>query len=80
MVWTRLGINWAGYLAWLIGFLVGIPEHIPGLPASWVKADNPSGLYSFIVGFVVYIVLSKVGLRPPVVDVSDGLQRSADAR
>ena len=76
----RLGINWAGYLAWLIGFLVGIPEHIPGLPASWVKADNPSGLYSFIVGFVVYIVLSKVGLLPPVVDVSDGLQRNADAR
>ena len=29
----RLGINWAGCIAWVIGFLVGIPEHIPGLPA-----------------------------------------------
>lgn len=38
----RLGINWAGYVAWLIGFLVGVPEHIPGLPTSLAKADNPA--------------------------------------
>jgi cytosine permease len=63
----RLGINWAGCLAWLVGFLVGVPEHIPGLPAGLVKADNPSGLYSFAVGFVVYLVLATVGLCPPVV-------------
>ncbi|WP_263383815.1 cytosine permease [Granulicella arctica] len=63
----RLGVNWAGCIAWAIGFLVGIPEHIPGLPAAFVKADNPSGLYSFIVGFLVYLVLAKSGLRPPVV-------------
>lgn len=64
----RLGINWAGCLAWATGFLVGVPEHIPGLPASWVKADNPSGLYSFVVGFLVYLVLAKLGLRPPTLD------------
>ena len=62
----RNGINWAGYLAWALGFLVGIPNVIPGLPASWVKADNPAVLYSFIVGFVVYLVLAKVGLLPAV--------------
>ncbi len=64
----RLGINWAGCIAWFIGFLVGIPEHLPGLPAAWIKADNPSGLYSFVVGFVVYFVLSKAGLRSPVIE------------
>ncbi len=64
----RLGINWAGCIAWAIGFLVGIPDYIPGLPAAWVKADNPSGLYSFAVGFVVYLILAKLGLRPPVVN------------
>jgi len=63
----RLGINWAGYIAWAIGFLVGIPDHLPGIPASWVKADNPSVLYSFVVGFVVYLALAKAGLRPPVI-------------
>ena len=66
----RLGINWAGCIAWIVGFLVGIPEHLPGLPASWVKADNPSGLYSFVVGFLVYLILAKAGLRPPVAESS----------
>jgi cytosine permease len=69
----RAGINWAGCIAWALGFLVGIPEHIPGIPASWVHADNPSGLYSLIVGFVVYIVLAKAGLRSPVVQGQEAL-------
>ncbi len=64
----RIGINWAGYIAWLIGFLVGIPEHIPGLPPALLKADNPSSLYSFFVGFIIYLVLAKVGMRSPVVE------------
>jgi cytosine permease len=64
----RLGINWAGCVAWALGFLVGIPDHLPGIPAAWVRADNPSELYSFAVGFVVYVVLAKLGFRPPVVD------------
>ena len=65
----RLGINWAGCIAWVVGFLVGIPEHIPGIPASWVKADNPSALYAFASGFLIYIVLARLGLRPPVVEI-----------
>jgi cytosine permease len=68
----RLGINWAGYIAWIIGFMVGMPEHIPGLPAALVKADNPAALYAFATGFVVYIVLSRLGLRPPVVAMGEG--------
>ena len=63
----RTGINWAGCIAWIVGFLVGIPEHLPGLPATWVKADNPSGLYSFVVGFLVYFILAKAGLRSPLI-------------
>jgi cytosine permease len=68
----RLGINWAGCIAWIAGFLVGIPEHLPGIPAAWIKADNPSCLYSFAVGFLVYLVLAKAGLRPPVVQRAIG--------
>jgi cytosine permease len=63
----RLGINWAGCTAWLVGFLVGIPEHLPGLPAAWVRADNPSGLFSFVVGFLIYLIMAKAGLRPSVI-------------
>ena len=66
----RLGINWAGCIAWAVGFLVGIPDKIPGLPANWVKADNPSALYSFVVGFAVYVVLSQLGLRPPIAPIT----------
>ena len=68
----RFGINWAGYIAWLVGFLVGIPEHIPGLPSAFVKADNPASLYSFFTGFIIYLVLAKAGLRPPVVQTETG--------
>ncbi len=63
----RRGINWAGYVAWAVGFLVGIPDHIPGLPAAWVRADNPAMLYSFAVGFFLYLVLAALGLRPAVI-------------
>jgi cytosine permease len=71
----RLGINWAGYIAWIIGFLVGIPEHISGLPPALLKADNPSGLYSFFVGFIVYLILSRAGLRPPIVEAINTSQQ-----
>jgi cytosine permease len=66
----RLGINWAGYIAWIVGFLVGIPGRIPGIPASWVEADNPSALYAFASGFLIYILLARLGLRPPVVEIA----------
>jgi cytosine permease len=62
----RRGINWAGYIAWIAGFLVGIPDHIPGLPSELVKLDSPSALYAFAVGFLVYLLLSKAGVRPPI--------------
>ena len=65
----RLGINWAGCIAWVVGFLIGMPEHIPGIPASWVKADNPSELYAFAAGFLIYIILARLGMRPPVVEL-----------
>lgn len=62
----RQGINWAGYAAWAVGFVVGILDHIPGLPAAWVRLDRPAVLFSFFVGFMVYWLLSKAGLRPAV--------------
>lgn len=63
----RAGINWSGYIAWAVGFVVGILGYIPGVPASWVKADRPAVLFSFIIGFIIYWALAKAGLRPAVV-------------
>jgi cytosine permease len=63
----REGINWVGYIAWSVGFLVGIADHIPGLPPTWVNVDRPAPLISFVVGFFLYLALSKTRLQSPVV-------------
>jgi cytosine permease len=59
----REGINWAGYIAWAVGFVVGILPFLP-LPADLVPYTEPAALYGFIAGFVVYMALSKAGLEP----------------
>ena len=33
----------------------------------WRKVDNPSELYAFAAGFIVYVLLAKFGARPPVI-------------
>jgi len=53
----RQGINWAGYIAWAIGFGVGIQT-----------GYQPAVVYSFFVGLAVYAALAKAGLQPAVVN------------
>lgn len=65
----RQGINWAGYISWAIGFVIGILDKIPGVPAGLIGADRPAVLWSFVAGFVAYYVLAKAGLRPAVVKI-----------
>lgn len=64
----REGINWAGYIAWAVGFVVGILPFLP-LPPETKRYVQPAALYSFIAGFVVYALLAKAGLEPKVVDM-----------
>jgi cytosine permease len=63
--WTgpRDGINWAGYIAWAVGFIVGILPFLP-LPASILPYTQPAALYGCIAGYVVYMGLAKAGLQP----------------
>jgi len=63
----REGINFAGYGAWAVGFLIGI---LPFLPISEETKPylQPAAVYSFIAGFVVYAALAKAGLQPKLVD------------
>jgi cytosine permease len=72
----RQGINWAGYGAWAIGFVVGILPFLP-LPEGVKAYSQPAVVYSFIVGFVVYALLAKAGLEPAPVPVENPVPLSA---
>jgi cytosine permease len=63
----RQGINFAGYGAWLVGFIVGILPFL--LPAETAPYAEPAPLYAFIAGFVVYYALAKAGLQPEKVQM-----------
>jgi cytosine permease len=65
----RQGINWAGYIAWALGFAVGIVSFLP-VSAELKSYAQPAVVYSYIIGFVVYVVLAKAGLEPKTVAVS----------
>jgi cytosine permease len=62
----REGINMAGYLAWAVGFIVGILPFLP-IPADLKPYTQPAGLYSLIAGFIVYWLAAKAGMEPKVV-------------
>jgi cytosine permease len=60
----REGINWAGYLAWAVGFAIGIAPLVSAIPASLTSWDTIAPLYGMIAGFVVYAVVAKLGGEP----------------
>ena len=62
----RLGINWAGYSAWALGFLVGILPFL--MPDN--SAVQPAVLYSFLTGLIVYAIVAKMGGQPETVSMS----------
>lgn len=62
----RQGINWAGYIAWGLGFLVGILPFLPLAPET-KSMIQPAVVYSFLTGFAVYWLLAKLGLEPKTV-------------
>jgi cytosine permease len=62
----REGINFAGYGAWAVGFVIGILPFLP-IPEETKPYLQPAAVYSFIAGFVVYVALAKAGLQPKVV-------------
>jgi cytosine permease len=71
----RQGINFAGYGAWLVGFIVGILPRL--LPADTAPYAEPAPLYAFIAGFVVYYALAKAGLQPKTVEMPVSAAKAA---
>ena len=65
----RKGINWAGYIAWAVGFVVAILPNDLVAPETF-SFITPAPVIAFVIGFVLYYVLAKAGLEPPVVEMS----------
>ena len=60
----RAGWNLAGWISWVVGFIVGIAPLV-GI------ADIPAApLVAFIIGAVLYFILAKAGLEPKVLEMS----------
>ena len=55
----RAGFNPAGWISWIIGFVVGAADFIPALAG---KVPCPP-VAAFIVGFLLYLLLATIGLQ-----------------
>jgi len=70
----RKGVNLAGYIAWAVGFIVAILPMVGGDTFSFI---TPAPVIAFVIGFVLYIILVKAGLQPPVVEMAAAPVESA---
>jgi cytosine permease len=73
----RKGINWAGYIAWAVGFVVGILPNELVAPETF-SFITPAPVIAFVIGFVLYYVLAKAGLEPPVVEMAAAPAEAAE--
>jgi len=63
----RKGINWAGYIAWAVGFVVAI---LPMVAPEKFSFISPAPVIAFVIGFVLYAILAKAGLEPQAVEMT----------
>src|SRR5262245_46028677 len=62
----RAGFNPAGWIAWLLGCIVGILPN-PWLPVSMQVQIPCAPVAAFVVGAAVYFVCAKIGMLSPVI-------------
>jgi cytosine permease len=65
----RAGFNPAGWIAWAVGFVVGISTN----PNIGAPQEITAPVAAFVVGAVVYAICFKIGLKSAVVPVSGAL-------
>ncbi len=71
----RAGFNLAGWVSWVLGFAVGAADFIPGM-----KGMVPCPpVAAFVVGFVLYAILSKAGMESETLEMPPAEQTDAAA-
>jgi cytosine permease len=72
-VWPgpRRGVNLAGCLAWVAGFVVGV---VPPLAAEMglrgLAGIQPAAVLAFVAAFSGYVVLARLGFEPPALGLA----------
>jgi cytosine permease len=83
----RAGFNPAGWVSWVVGFLVGAFNPVVGLllPHEWTTNLIPNlaawkdyvpvpPVAAFVVGFVLYLVFSLIGARTRTLDMPEAIK------
>lgn len=65
----RRGWNGAGFMAWLLGLMVGLLPWIgPALRLGDWSRTQPAAVFAFLAAFLGYRLCAAVGLEPPVLE------------
>jgi len=71
----RAGFNCAGWISWIVGFVVGAANFIPFLQG---KVICPP-VAAFVVGFVLYFLLAKMGFEGKTLEMPDPTEGGPEA-
>ncbi|MFW6170551.1 MAG: cytosine permease [Planctomycetota bacterium] len=71
----RAGFNLAGWISWVVGFIVGAADFIPGM-AGLVPCPPVA---AFVVGFLLYAGLAQLGLQGQTLEMPTTAEEPAGA-
>ena len=60
--WYSNGVNWAAIIAWIVAFIIPLLMYFGVSGAFFTFVNSINYIWSFVIGFVVYIILMKTSL------------------
>ena len=60
--WYSNGINWAAIIAWVVAFIFPLLTYFGVQGSFWTFINAINYIWSFVIGFVVYVILMKTSL------------------
>ena len=60
--WYNNGINWAAVIAWVVAFICPLLTYFGVKGSFWVFINSINYIWSFVIGFIVYLLLMKTSL------------------
>ena len=60
--WYSGGINWAAIISWIVSFIFPLLIYFGVSGAFWTFVNSINYIWSFVLGFIIYILLMKTSL------------------